>query len=60
MLRGCLEKGRFGHIMIKPFSLSIKALDSPYDFKQDFKLTQWQKLIGFMQKQAAIDPYSPK
>ena len=32
-LQGCLERtSGFGHIWIKPFSLSIKGLDNNYDF----------------------------
>jgi len=59
-VQGCLERGGFGHIAIRPFTLSIKGLDNEYDFNEAFKLGDWPKLLGFMQHMAAFEPHSPK
>lgn len=60
-LNGCLDRaGGFGYIMIKPFCLTIKGLDNNYDFRKDFKLNQWHRLLGYMQHRTIQNPESPK
>lgn len=60
-LQGCIERnGAYGSICIKPFRLSIKSLDSEFEFQKNFKLYYWQKIIGFMQHRSALDPEKPK
>ena len=46
--------------MIKPFCLTIKGLDNNYDFRKDFKLNQWHRLLGYMQHRTIQNPESPK
>lgn len=49
-----------GNIEIKPMQLSIKSLDTGYEFKEAVKLEQWAKVIGYMQSKGIEDHENPK
>ena len=49
LLKGCIDRnGALGTIKVRPFSLSIKSLDSDFEFSRTFKPNQWSKLAGIM------------
>ena len=49
-----------GTIQVRPFAISIKCLDSDYEFKRHFKPSQWGKLVGMMQRQCIEQPENPR
>ena len=52
-LSGCIEKnGHLGKIDISPFEITIKGLDTEFDFQHSFKRSDWDNLIGFLQHKA--------
>ena len=60
-LHGCFNQNdAFGTIDVKPFALSIKGLDCEYEFRHEYKNTQWQKLVGFMQYKCMKKPDNAK
>ena len=61
LLKGCIDRnGALGTIKVRPFSLSIKSLDSDFEFSRNFKPNQWSKLAGIMQRQSIERPENPK
>jgi hypothetical protein len=56
-LKGCIERdGELGKIEVTPFSVSIKGLDSDYDFSHTFKTAEWKDILGFLQHKAIQNP----
>ena len=59
-LSGCIERnGNLGKLELQPFKVTIKGLDSEYDFQHAFKTSDWQHLIGFLQQKSIISPNNP-
>ena len=59
-LSGCIERnGDLGKLELQPFSVTIKGLDSDFDFQHSFKKSDWQTLIGFMQYKSIVSPNNP-
>lgn len=41
-LSGCIERnGNLGKLELQPFKVTIKGLDSDYDFQHSFKTSDW-------------------
>jgi len=60
MLKGCIDRnGSLGTIKVRPFSVSIKSLDSDYEYKKAIKTTQWGKMVGQMQRKCIEQPEKP-
>lgn len=60
-LRGCFnQNGQFGTIEVKPFAVSVKGLDSDYDYRHEYKIQQWRALVGFMQYKCMKQPDNAK
>lgn len=59
-LKGCfIQNGQMGQIRVKPISVLIKGLDTDYEFKHTFRLTNWHKVVAFMQHASLKKPDSP-
>jgi hypothetical protein len=47
-LSGCIQRnGNLGKIELQPFSISIKGLDTDFDYQMVYSTEQWGALIGF-------------
>jgi hypothetical protein len=47
-LSGCIQRnGNLGKIELQPFSISIKGLDTDFDYQMVYSTEQWGQLIGF-------------
>ena len=42
-----------------PFAISIKGLDSDFDYQMTYSTEQWGRLIGFFQSKAISHPRQP-
>ena len=58
---GCFnQNGCFGTIDVKPFGVSVKGLDSDSEYRYEYNVQQWSKLVGFMQYKCMKKPEDPK
>ena len=58
--RGCfIHNGNIGRIHIKPFSLSIKSLDTDLDLKLPAKISEWGNILGLIQHMVIKNPEKP-
>ena len=49
LLKGCFERdGINGNIEMKSFMLKISCLSSNYEYTEQIKLEDWQKIISYM------------
>ena len=42
------RNGVLGRIEVTPFKISIKGLDTEFDYEYKYKKSEWSKLIGFL------------
>ena len=45
---------------MKPFAVSVKGLDSDYEYRCEYKISQWKHLVGFMQYKCMKRPNDAK
>lgn len=59
-LSGCMSRnGHLGKIEVSPFQVTIKGLDSDFDFCKSFGTAEWGKLVGFLQAKTIANPAGP-
>lgn len=59
-LSGCIEKnGSLGKIELQSFRVTIKGLDTDFDYQYQFKKSDWQHIIGLLQNKALASPSNP-
>lgn len=45
---------------MKPFAVSVKGLDTDYEYRWEYRTPNWEKLVGFMQNKCMKQPDNPK
>lgn len=61
VLKGAIERdGTHGKIELRPFAISVKALDSDFEFRQAYIINQWEEIIAYLQRKSAENPSDPK
>jgi hypothetical protein len=48
-----------GKIELQGFGISIKGLDSDFDYQMTYSTEQWGQLIGFFQNKSINHPHQP-
>ena len=46
------QNGNLAKIEVTPFQVTIKGLDVDYDFCHQYKTSEWEAVIGYLQRKA--------